>query len=103
MVLACLSARKIKVPARATGSNSLRFRLQLRSILQLEQEYTRMTLHIRDKRFGASVGILPLERLILCVLHCPMRTHKKELQCVEIERVDIDGQRYSMRKRKLFA
>ena len=78
VVLASLSGRKIKVPARATGSNSRRFRLQLKSILQLEQEYTRMTMHIRDTRFGASAGI-PLERLILCVLHCPMRTHEKVL------------------------
>jgi hypothetical protein len=82
VVLASLATRKIKVPARATGANSHGLRLKLRSILQLEEEYTRMTVHMRDTRFSdshpSSLSI-PLERLILCVLHLPMRTHEKVL------------------------
>jgi hypothetical protein len=82
VVLASLATRKIKVPAQATGANARHLRLQLRSILQLEQEHTRMTIHIRDTRFSAghpSAQSIPLERLILCTLHCPMRTHEKVL------------------------
>jgi hypothetical protein len=82
IVLASLVSRKIKVPQRATGTIALRLRLQLRAILQLEQEYTRMRMHMRDTRFSSShvsANAVPLERLILCVLHCPMRTHEKVL------------------------
>jgi hypothetical protein len=82
IVLASLVSRKIKVPERATGAIGLRLRLQLRALLQLEQEYTRMTMHMRDTRFSSthvSAKAVPLERLILCVLHCPMRTHEKVL------------------------
>ncbi len=49
---------------------------------QDEQEYTRMSIHMRDTRFSSShvsANAIPLERLILCVLHCPMRTHEKVL------------------------
>ena len=55
---------------------------ELRDILQLEQELTRMTMHMRDDRFKstrASAKAIPLERLIICVLHCPMRTHEQVL------------------------
>ena len=41
-----------------------------------------MTMHMRDSRFSAahvSADAIPLDRLILCVLHCPMRTHEKVL------------------------
>ena len=82
IVLASLAARNIEVPGRATGNNGHALRLKLRGILQLEQEYTRMTMHMRDGRFSAahvSADAIALERLILCVLHCPMRTHEKVL------------------------
>jgi hypothetical protein len=55
---------------------------ELQDILQLEQELTRMTMHMRDDRFKsthASAKAIPLERLIICVLHCPMRTHEQVL------------------------
>jgi hypothetical protein len=64
VVLASLTTRKIKVPARVTSANARRLRLQLRSILQLEQEHTRMTIHIRDTSFSAghpSAQSTPLE------------------------------------------
>jgi hypothetical protein len=54
IVLASLVSRKIKVPERATGAMGLRLRLQLRALLQLEQEYSRMTMHMRDTRFSSS-------------------------------------------------
>jgi hypothetical protein len=41
-----------------------------------------MTVHMRDTRFSAlhpSALSIPLERLILCVLHLPMRTHEQVL------------------------
>ncbi len=82
VVLVSLVSRKINVPGRATGNNGHCLRLKLRAILQLEQEYTRMTMHMRDARFSAahvSADAIPLDRLILCVLHCPMRTHEKVL------------------------
>jgi hypothetical protein len=81
VVVASLATRKIKSNARALG-NGQHLRLQLRAILQLEQEYTRIKMHMRDVRFSAdhvSAKALPLDRLILCVLHCPMRTHEKVL------------------------
>jgi hypothetical protein len=82
VVLASLASRKINVPGRATGNNGHSLRLKMRAILQLEQEYTRLTMHMRDARFSAahvSADAIPLDRLILCVLHCPMRTHEKVL------------------------
>jgi hypothetical protein len=82
IVLPSLVSRKIKVHQRATGTIGLCLRLQLSAVLQLEQEYTRMTLHMCDTRFSSShvsANAIPLERLISCVLHCPMRTHEKVL------------------------
>jgi hypothetical protein len=75
VVIASLKTRKVKFPP---GQNHLLLRLQLRDILQLEQEYTRMTLHMKDDRFSA-VQSISLDRIVLCVLHLPMRTHEKVL------------------------
>ena len=63
-------------------SSDLQLRLQLRGQLQLEQEYTRMALHITDDRFGpthSSSKAISVNRIILCTLHLPMRTHEKVL------------------------
>jgi hypothetical protein len=41
-----------------------------------------MTMHIRDTHFSAShasADAIPLDRIILCTLHCPMRAHEKVL------------------------
>jgi len=79
VVKASLRTRNVQFHLR---KNELLLRLQLRDILQLEQEYARMSLHMKDTRFqlsqaGAhSVGV---KRLILCLLHLPMRTHEKVL------------------------
>jgi hypothetical protein len=75
------SLRTRKIPVNGRLSNQ-QLRVQLRAILQLEQEYTRMTLHMKDTRFGpehASAKAIPVSRLILCTLHLPMRTHEKVL------------------------
>ena len=37
-----------------------------------------MTLHMKDDRFSA-VQSISLDRIVLCVLHLPMRTHEKVL------------------------
>ena len=75
IVRGSLQSRKVKIKARTTQYS---LRLQLRQILQLEQEYTRMTLHIKDTRFSsAEMQGLPVNRLILCGLHLPMRLHEK--------------------------
>jgi hypothetical protein len=62
--------------------NDFSKRHRMQSILQLEQEFTKMTMYMRDKRFSAthpsSLGI-PMDRIILCLLHLPMRTHEKVL------------------------
>ena len=79
IVIASLAARKIIANSRGVGKG-IHLRLQLRSIIQLEQEYTRMTMHMRDQRFTpshVSAKAVPIERLLICVLHCPMRTHEK--------------------------
>jgi hypothetical protein len=63
-------------------SSPIQLRHQLRDILQLEQEYTRLGLHMKDQRFGMlhpSSKAIPVTRLILCTLHLPMRTHEKVL------------------------
>jgi hypothetical protein len=55
-------------------------RLEMQKILQLEDEYAYMTLAIRDDRFSPghpSAQAVPVDRLIICMLHCPMRTHEK--------------------------
>jgi hypothetical protein len=60
-------------------------RLQMQEILQLEEEYSKMTLCMKDDRFSPghpSASALPLDRLIICVLHCPMRTHEKVLTLI---------------------
>jgi hypothetical protein len=52
----------------------------MQKILQLEAEFAKMTMYMRDKRFIEGQGdSIPLDRLILCTLHCPMRTHEKVL------------------------
>ena len=57
-------------------------RLEMQKILQLEEEYSKMTLCMRDQRFRSdhsSAQGVPVDRLIICILHCPMRTHEKVL------------------------
>ena len=79
IVHASLTSRKVRF-ARNAPAHTLR--CQLRHILQLEQEYTRMTLHMKYDRFSAShpsAKSIKVERLILCLLHLPMRTHEKVL------------------------
>ena len=79
IVQASLTTRNVRF-ARNAPANTLR--CKLRNILQLEQEYTRMTLHMKDDRFSAShpsAKSIKVDRLILCLLHLPMRTHEKVL------------------------
>ena len=79
VVKASLKTRKVKFPA---WKNHLLLRLQLRDLLQVEQEFTRMTLHMKDDRFSAShpsAKSISVDRLVLCLLHLPMRTHEKVL------------------------
>ena len=79
VVKASLKARRLTV---AEGKTDMFLRVQLRDILQLEQEHTRMTIHMRDERFRADHGSaksVGVDRLILCMLHLPMRTHEKVL------------------------
>ncbi len=59
--------------------------LSLRDILvrrlMEEEEYDRWTMYARDKRFELDVGRpkWELTRIIVCMLHCLMRMHKKVL------------------------
>jgi hypothetical protein len=79
IVRKCLLERGIHI---AYGVTDASLRLQMQEILQLEDEYARMTLAIRDSRFDPghpSAQAVPVERLIVCMLHCPMRTHEKVL------------------------
>jgi hypothetical protein len=79
IVRKCLLERGKSIGYRAT-TNTLR--LEMQKILQLEEEYARMTLAMRDVRFSPghpSAQALPVDRLIICMLHCPMRTHEKVL------------------------
>jgi hypothetical protein len=78
IVTKCLTDRNVA----CQGMNEVSKRRRMQSILQLEQEYTKMTMYMRDKRFSpthpSSLGI-PMDRIILCLLHLPMRTHEKVL------------------------
>jgi hypothetical protein len=77
VVIASLQSRKVTI---ARGKSDLFLRVHLRDILQLEQELTRMTLHMKDTRFSESHHkSISVERLVLCMLHLPMRTHEKLL------------------------
>ena len=79
IVKKCLSERK-EVVGNVERHSSLRLRMQ--GILQLEIEYTKMILCMRDVRFSIahpSAQCIPLDRLVICFLHCPMRTHEKVL------------------------
>ena len=79
VVEASLKSRKVNI---RPGTDPLMVRLKLRDILKLEQEYSRMTMHMQDERFGAnhaSANAITMERLVLCLLHLPMRTHEKVL------------------------
>ena len=78
IVKKCLSERRIGID----NLDAMTLRLQMQEILQLEEEYSKMTLCMKDDRFSPghpSASALPLDRLIICVLHCPMRTHEKVL------------------------
>ena len=74
----CLQERHISY--RSLNVEGRRFRML--GILQLEQEYTKITMYMRDHRFSpthpSAIGI-PMDRIILCLLHLPMRTHEKVL------------------------
>ncbi len=76
----CLRERNIA----CDGFNGEGRRLCMQGILQLEHEYTKMTMYMRDQRFSSThpsaLGI-PMDRIILCLLHLhlPMRTHEKVL------------------------
>jgi hypothetical protein len=79
VVVASLRSRNVAI---APGKSDLFIRVHLRDILQLEQELTRMTLHMKDDRFSAShpsAKSISVDRLVLCMLHLPMRTHEKVL------------------------
>ena len=74
VVEASLQSRKVNI---RPGTDPLMVRLKLRDILKLEQEYSRMTMHIQDDRFSAnhaSANAITMDRLVLCLLHLPMRT-----------------------------
>jgi hypothetical protein len=77
VVQASLTTRKVQYSTKTDGRT---LRLQLRGILQLEQEHSRMTMHMKDERFSAthaSLSTISVKRIILCLLHLPMRTHEK--------------------------
>jgi hypothetical protein len=96
VVKASLASRNITHPGR---SSPLQLRHQLMNILQLEQEYTRMTLHMKDDRFGIShpsSKSIPVSRLILCTLHLPMRTHEKVLTLLFQEASQTRSPKYSV-------
>jgi hypothetical protein len=79
IVKKCLLERNHSV---AGCVNHQTLRLQMQQILQLEDEYAKMTLCMKDERFRQehpSAHGIPIERLIICILHCPMRTHEKVL------------------------
>ena len=74
----CLAERHVSFHGLAEAAK----RSKMLGILQLEQELTKMTMYMRDQRFTpthASARALPMERIILCLLHLPMRTHEKVL------------------------
>ena len=81
IVKRCLADRRV------VGNNDLldehSLRLKMQGILQLEMEYTKMKMYMRDNRFSPEhpsvVSGIPLDRLLICILHCPMRTHEKIL------------------------
>ena len=78
IVTKCLKERKVD----CKGLDNVSKRHRMQSILQLEQEFTKMTMYMRDKRFSAlhpSALSIPMDRIILCLLHLPMRTHEKVL------------------------
>jgi hypothetical protein len=79
IVRRCLLERGKSIGNRATNNT---LRLEMQAILQLEEEYAHMTLAMRDVRFSPgypSAQAVPVDRLIICMLHCPMRTHEKVL------------------------
>ncbi len=51
VVIASLTSRKVTFDA---GTDTIMLRLKLRDILQVEQEYSRMTMHMKDDRFSAN-------------------------------------------------
>jgi hypothetical protein len=64
------------------GLDEIARRLKMQRILQLEHEFTKMKMYMRDQRFSAthpSSRSVPMDRIILCLLHLPMRTHEKVL------------------------
>jgi hypothetical protein len=74
----CLAERKVS----CQGMDDASKRLRMQGILQLEHEYTKMTMYLRDERFSpthSSSKAIPMDRIILCLLHLPMRTHEKVL------------------------
>jgi hypothetical protein len=79
IVKKCLRKRKVSFQ----GMDEAAIRLRMQGILQLEQELTKLAMYMRDERFSpthppSALGI-PLDRIILCLLHLPMRTHEKVL------------------------
>lgn len=78
IVNTCLAERKVE----CQGMNDASKRLRMQGILQLEHEYAKMTMYMRDQRFRpthSSYKAIPMDRMILCLLHLPMRTHEKVL------------------------
>ena len=77
IVKQCLRERNIAV---SNSEPHISLRLQMQKILQVEAEFAKMTMYMRDERFTEGLAnSIPLDRLILCTLHCPMRTHEKVL------------------------
>ncbi len=77
IVLQDLAARNIPTLGMSDGEK----RKTLELVLREEEEWQRMAVYRRDKRFSRDVEpdkfTLKLDRTVLDMLHCPMRMHEK--------------------------
>ena len=79
IVLQDLAERNISTLGMSDGEK----RKTLELVLREEEEWQRMAIYRRDKRFSRDVKpdkfSLMLDRTVLDMLHCPMRMHEKNL------------------------
>jgi hypothetical protein len=66
-----------------TGFDERTMQTKLELVLREEEEWLQMAMYRRDTRFSSDAGLerctLGLDRIVLDMLHCPMRMHEKVL------------------------
>jgi hypothetical protein len=92
------------------GLSNLEKRRMLELVLREEEEWQQMVIYRRDTRFTVDTATgdvkLQLDRTVIDILHCPMRTNEKVLNLLKEEilngktKNEVNGTRRGVKRKK---